>query len=64
VLGKAPSFRMDENGTLWFRKGYVYLKWRPFVRQFYEKHMSQLTPYTLEVLRCTWISKRNIGGMD
>jgi hypothetical protein len=26
VLGKAPSFRMDENGTLWFGKGYVYLK--------------------------------------
>ena len=26
VLGKAPGFTMDENGTLWFKKGYVYLK--------------------------------------
>ena len=26
VLGKALGFRMDENGTLWFEKGYVYLK--------------------------------------
>ena len=26
MLGKAPGFRMDENDTLWFRKGYVYLK--------------------------------------
>jgi hypothetical protein len=26
VLGKAPGFRLDENGTLRLGKGFVYLK--------------------------------------
>ena len=26
VLGKAPGFRIDDNGILWFGKGYVFLK--------------------------------------
>ena len=53
VIDKALGFRMDDNGTLWFGKDYVYLKLRLYEMQFFMRHMSPLTLFTLEVQRCT-----------
>jgi hypothetical protein len=65
VLGKAPGFRLDENGTLWFGKRICV----PEVKAIRDTiggmglDLIMLILYTLEVPRCIWILKRSIGGM-
>jgi len=52
VIGKAPSFRLDDNRTLWFGNDYVCLRIRLYEMQFFVRHMSLLTLFTLAVPRC------------
>ena len=55
VIGKAPGFRMDDNGTLWFGKDYVCLRIRLYKMQFFMRHMLPLTLFIPEVPKCSWI---------
>jgi len=63
VIGKAPGFRIDESGTLWFGKRICVPEVKAIRDAILREAHDSAYSIHLEVPRCTWILKRSIGGM-
>ena len=55
VIGKAPCFHMDDNGTLWFGKRLCVPKNMAIRDGFFVRHVSLLILFIPKVPRCIWI---------
>jgi hypothetical protein len=61
--GRGPEFTEDEQGTVWSRTGYVFLRLTAFVRLYWRKPMTLIILFILVALRCIRIWSRSTGGM-
>jgi hypothetical protein len=61
---KAPGFSIDDQGTLWYKKCICVPEIKKSKSRYYVKLMTQLIPFTQEVLKCTMILRVDIGGME
>ena len=61
--GKAPDFRIDEQGTVWLGKRICVPDVKAIRELILREAHAQPILYTQAVLRCIRISRPNIGGM-
>jgi hypothetical protein len=61
---KAPGFSIDDQGTLWYKKRICVPEIKEIRESILCEAMTRLIPFTQEVLKCTMISRADIGGME